>query len=68
MQTADTAAGGTTKLNIGLPNAPLYLLASGDINDRGEIRCRPAVPAEVRARVPQQQRLGRLGPARVPAP
>ena len=80
------------------PDAPLYLLASGDINGRGVITglacvvaagacssvlhtfvaivapavaaaaapggagaaVRPAVPAEVRARVLQQQRLGRM--------
>jgi probable HAF family extracellular repeat protein len=80
------------------PDSPLYLLASGDINDRGVITglacvvaggacssvlhtfvaivapaaaaaaassgaqpaLRPAVSAEVRARVLQQQRLGRL--------
>jgi len=82
------------------PDAPLYLLASGDINGRGVITglacvvaggacssvlhafvaivapavtaaaapggagaaVRPAVPAEVRARVLQQQRLGRMAP------
>ena len=84
------------------PNSPLYLLASGDINERGEITglacvlasgtcsrvlhtfvaivapatsagavsalpdadltaTRPAVPDEARARVLQQQRLGRVG-------
>jgi len=91
------------------PNSPLYLLASGDINDRGEITglacvveggacsgvlhafvaivapaasagaastlpgadesaVRPAVPAEVRKRVLQHQRLGHLTPAGAAAP
>jgi len=91
------------------PNSPLYLLASGDINDRGEITglacvveggacsgvlhafvaivapaasagaasalpgagetaVRPAVPAEVRERVLQHQRLGHVTPAGAAAP
>jgi probable HAF family extracellular repeat protein len=87
------------------PNAPLYLLATGDINDRGEITglacvvvdgacgsvvhtfvaivapgasgngshddaqfaAPPVVPAQLRERLLQQKRLGRMKPEQVPA-